>query len=383
MVIKKAHKCFVVDEHGVEFIDTTMGSGSQIIGHSNHLIKKIATQINKGTIYTIPNHHTDIVNYYLKEYINPDLSHNYIFCSSGTEANMRVIRLARAYTGKSIIGRFHGGWHGGLDGFLEEHSDNKGVPSETNNLFKVLPYNDDKCFEQITSDMAAVIIEPVQGSNPRSDVKEFLNKLREDCTKKGVLLIFDEIMTGFRLSSRGGAGLFQITPDLVTYGKVLGGGFPIGAVGGKKHIMETKHVFYGGTFSANPLSMYAAKLILEAIINETYIKYDQLNTAGQTFRNELNNYFILHDKKIRVIGCGAINRVIFTDKFIMNRKDRDLYEPNDAQSMFSKNLRDHNVFVNGNGLYHFSMSHTPDVIEKLIDNIKKSTETLAFRFSEE
>lgn len=372
MEIITADGCYVTDSDGNNYIDTTMGSGAQIIGHGNPLSLKIAKQVERGTIYTIPNYHTHEVNGYLKKHINPDLHDEYIFCSSGTEANMRAIRLARAYTGKSIIGRFHGGWHGGLDGFLEEHPDNKGVPSETNNLFKVLPYNDDKCFEQITSDMAAVIIEPVQGSNPRSDVKEFLNKLRDHCTKKGVLLIFDEIMTGFRLSSRGGAGLFQTTPDLVTYGKVLGGGFPIGVVGGKKRIMETKHVFYGGTFSANPLSMYAAKLILEAIINETHIKYDQLNTAGQTFRDELNNYFILHDKKMRAIGCGAINRVIFTDKFIMNRKDRDLYEPTNAQSIFSESLRDHNVFVNGNGLYHFSMSHTPEVIEKLIDNIKKA-----------
>ena len=136
MIITKADGCFIENEDGRRLIDTTMGSGAQIIGHNNPLIVKIGEQIRKGTIYTIPNCHTKKVNYLLKKHINPDFHSEYIFCNSGTEANMRAIRLARAFSGKSIIGRFHGGWHGGLDGFLEEHPSNKGVPIETNNLFK-------------------------------------------------------------------------------------------------------------------------------------------------------------------------------------------------------------------------------------------------------
>ena len=373
MLIKRAHKCYVESDNGIKLIDTTMGSGAQIIGHNNPLIRKISKQIKRGTVYTIPNHHTKKVNYYLKKYINPDFSDEYIFCNSGTEANMRALRLARAYTGKKLIGRFHGGWHGGLDGFLDEHPANKGIPLDVNNLFKVLPYNDDKCFEMITSDMAAVIIEPVQGSNPRSDIKDFLHNLKERCARMGVLLIFDEIMTGFRLSQTGGSGVFNIKPDLLTYGKVLGGGFPIGALGGKENIMETKNVFYGGTFSANPLSMYAAKLILETVINQKFINYDYLNESGLIFRNELNNFF--HDQQInmRAIGCGSINRLIFTSKFIKNKKERDESECENAQKEFSDKLKTLGVFVNGNGLYHFSMSHTPDVIRKLTNIIKSAT----------
>ncbi len=368
MEIKKANKCYITDKDGNKFIDTTMGSGAQIIGHNNSLIKKISKQIKKGTVYTIPNHHTKKVNSYLS-HINPELYGEYIFCNSGTEANMRAIRLARAYTGKDIIGRFHGGWHGGLDGFLKEHPDNKGVPKNINNLFKVLPYNDDSCFNMITSNMAAVIIEPVQGSNPRSDIEKFLRKLRKHCTKVGVLLILDEIMTGFRLSKKGGAGIFNITPDIVTYGKVLGGGFPIGVVGGKTKIMKTLNVFYGGTFSANPLSMYAAKLILEAIINKKHINYEYLNSIGKLFRNKLNKHFKKTNTPIRAIGCGPINRIIFTDKFIKNRKDRDKFEALDIQKIFSNNLKNSGVFLNSNGLFHFSMSHTPKVINKIIKTI--------------
>jgi glutamate-1-semialdehyde 2,1-aminomutase len=371
MEIKTANKCYVTDTEGNTYIDTSMGSGAQIIGHNNPLIREMGKQIERGTIYTIPNCHTDKVNSYLKEHINPDLDEQYIFCNSGTEANMRAIRLARAYTGKNVIGRFHGGWHGGLDGFLEEHPDNRGIPAVTDSLFKVLPYNDDKCFEQITPDMAAVIVEPVQGSNPRSDIKQFLQKLRDHCTKAGVLLIFDEVMTGFRLSAKGGAGVFNVRPDIVTYGKVLGGGFPIGAVGAKSEIIKTTNVFYGGSFSANPLSMYAAKLILETIIDKKYIQYDKLNDAGQTFRDELNKFFIAEDKKMRVIGCGPINRIVFTNKFIRNRKERDFHEPRNAQTIFSEKLKRFGVFVNGNGLYHLSMTHTPEVIEELIALIKR------------
>jgi glutamate-1-semialdehyde 2,1-aminomutase len=373
MIIKKANKCYVETIEGTKLIDTTMGSGSQIIGHNNPLIRKIAKQIEKGTIYTVPNSHTSKVNHYLKKYINPDFHDDYIFCNSGTEANMRAIRLARAYTGKSLIGRFHGGWHGGLDGFLQEHPSNRGVPKEINNLFKVLPYNVQECFDQITSDMAAVIIEPVQGSNPRSDIGQFLHRLREHCTKTGVLLIFDEVMTGFRLSAKGGADIFNVRPDIVTYGKVLGGGFPIGALGGRSKIMKTKNVFYGGTFSANPLSMYAASLILETIINKKYIKYNELQQAGESFRSELNNYFISEGKTMRVIGCGPLSRIIFTDKFVKNRKDRDAFEPKNAQEEFSNKLKQLGVFVNGNGLYHFSMSHTQDIVDKIVHIIKQAS----------
>ena len=369
MVVKKAHKYYFKSVEGKTYIDTTMGSGAQIIGHNNPLIRKVKSQISKGTIYTIPNHHTEDVNKLLFK-INPTLYSNYIFCNSGTEANMRAIRLARAYTGKSLIGRFHGGWHGGLDGFLNEHPDYKGVPNATNKLFKVLPYNDDRCFNSITSEMAAIIIEPVQGSNPRSDIKEFLQKLEIHCRKIGVLIILDEVMTGFRLGKKGGSGIFNITPDIVTYGKVLGGGFPIGAVGGREDILNTPNVFFGGTFSANPLSMYSTKLILENIIKEKYIKYDFLFEIGEIFRNSLNTYFISNDIKIRAMGCGPINRLIFTDKPVKNRKERDKLEST-YQNVFYKELLKNGVFVNGNRIFHLSMCHNKKVIDNIVNSIIK------------
>ena len=364
MVVKKAYDCYIEDQKGNKFIDTSMGSGAQIIGHNNPLIRKVGKQIKNGTIYTVPNAHTESVNFYLKKYINPELHDEYIFCNSGTEANMRAVRLARAYTGKNKIARFHGGWHGGIDGFIES----KGVPGTTNELIQVLPYNDRSCFDKISTDLAAVIIEPVQGSNPRSDIKSFLKKLREECSKKNVLLIFDEVMTGFRLSLRGGAGLFNIKPDLITYGKVLVGGFPIGALGGAEDIIKTSGVFYGGTFSANPLTMFAAKQILQTAVDEKLIRYNKLRLFGELLRGQLNDWFAGHNLDMHIIGCGPINRIIFTDKFIKNRKERDKFESRN-QNEFYKKLKESGVFVNTNGLFHFSMSHETSVVNNIINKI--------------
>ena len=368
MVIKKANKCFIYDNYGNKLIDTSMGSGAQIIGHSNKLIKKVVGQVNRGTIYTIPNCHTEEVNNYLYKYFNPDLDEKYVFCNSGTEANMRAIRLARAYTNKEKIAKFHGGWHGGLDGFIEGF----GVPEATKNLITTLPYNDDKCLKKITSELAAVIIEPVQGSNPRSDVGPFLHKIQDKCKENNVLFILDEVMTGFRLSALGGRGLFNINPDIVTYGKVLGGGLPIGALGAKPHIMETANVFYGGTFSANPLTMAASKSILKTIINSKHIKYSKLKTRSQLLRDELNDLFLNKKKSMRIIGCGPINRIVFTDKPIKNRQDRDNFENRELQKNFYKRLKQNGVFINTNGIIHLSMCHTRKIIYKIINAVQKS-----------
>jgi len=166
---------------------------------------------------------------------------------------------------------------------------------------------------------------------------------------------------------RGGAGIFSIEPDLVTYGKVLGGGFPIGAVGGKKEILKTKDVFYGGTFSANPLTMYAAKLILNTIVDKEYIRYDELNSMGELLRFKLNKIFIDNKKPMRVMGCGPTNRIIFTDKIIKNRKDRDNLETQNQNKFYNK-LKSNGVFVNFNGIIQLSMSHT----HKIINNISSA-----------
>jgi glutamate-1-semialdehyde 2,1-aminomutase len=198
-----------------------------------------------------------------------------------------------------------------------------------------------------------------------------LQKLRKRCDETGTLLIFDEVMTGFRLSKSGGAGLFEVTPDIVTYGKVLGGGFPIGAVGGKSHIMQTKNVFYGGTFSANPLSMYAAKLILEAIADQSLIQYEKLNRVGKIFRDNLNEHFTQQKKPLQIMGCGPLNRIIFTNKFIRNRKERDDFESQN-QNQFYENLKEKGVFVNSNRLFHFSMCHTEDVVNEIIEKIQNT-----------
>lgn len=368
MVIKKAYGCKIIDSNGNALIDTTMACGVQIIGHNNKLIRKIAKQVKKGTVYTVPNAYTQEVNNLLKQHINPHLDKDYIFCNTGTEANIRAIRLARAYTGKFKIAIFDGGWHGGIDGLI--NSD--GVPPNTQDLVKTLSYNNESSLNEITTDLAAVIVEPVQGSNPRSDIKPFLNKLQARCREQGVLLILDEVMTGFRLSKLGGAGLFDVTPDIITYGKILGGGFPIGAVGAKSDIMKTKNVFYGGTFSGNPLTMYAAKLILNTIINKKFIKYDYLNAIGEVFRGKLNTIFKNEKIPMQIMGCGPLNKIVFTEKFVKNKQEKDMLEKGDQENFYN-NLHKKGVFVNTNRIIQLSMAHKNKDINKIIDAIHAST----------
>jgi glutamate-1-semialdehyde 2,1-aminomutase len=199
--------------------------------------------------------------------------------------------------------------------------------------------------------------------------------VHQECKRKGVLFILDEVMTGFRLSKRGGAGVFNLNPDIVTYGKVLGGGFPIGAVGAAEEIISTQNVFYGGTFSSNPLSMYGAKLILQTITEEgadkKYIDYGKLQSASEHFRNELNSFFESTYKQLRVMGCGSVNRIIFTDKIIKNRKERDAIESQNQEKFYTK-LQKEGVYINNNGLIHLSMCHL-NVIDDIINAIKRTS----------
>ena len=194
--------------------------------------------------------------------------------------------------------------------------------------------------------------------------------MRKRCDELNIVLIFDEIMSGFRISKGGGQEFFSIRPDLITYGKVLGGGFPIGCLGGKYEIMKTDNVFFGGTFSANPLSMYSAKNILKSIEKGILIDYTYLSDIGNYFRNTLNDYFKLNKIKKRAIGIGAINRLLHTDKFVKNRKDRDKFEDKNQDEFYNK-LLERGIFVNGNRIFHLSMCHSMKVMTEMIEKFVK------------
>ena len=397
IIIDKAYGCYLKDVDGCVYVDTTLGNGTHILGHSSKVVvDSIRNQIEEGILYTTYNKHTYKAAKLLQE-CNPDVIESVVFCNSGSEATMRAARISRAYTGKDKIAIFSGGWHGGNELYLYDFNyqanpekvqhKSSGVPDAFKDSVIVLPYNSKKAFEIIeknSDDIAMVIVEPAQGSNPRDDMLEFLQKLRNVTKSNKIILCFDEIITGFRVAIGGCSEYYNIQPDLVTYGKTLGAGLAVGAVAGSSKVMNTIQgnndnlpVFMGGTFSANPLTMAVIESLIEHLIKHKESIYPFINKKGDLIRKKVNNYCIDKGISLRVIGIGSMMRLIFTNHFIKSRKDRDLNEVGaDTQRKFYKKMLDYGIFVNSNGILFLSTEHSDEDVDKIISSIILSTSTL-------
>jgi glutamate-1-semialdehyde 2,1-aminomutase len=214
---------------------------------------------------------------------------------------------------------------------------------------------------------------------------EFLKKLRSVTQDNNILLCFDEMITGFRVALGGCIEFYGVIPDMVTYGKTIGGGLPIGLVAGSSKVMDAINrnqtkmpVFLGGTFSANPLTMSTTKSLLKYLIKNRDKIYTDLNTKGNYLKNSVNSYCIANNLSLRMIGIGSMLKLIFTDYPVMSRKDRDLQELDiSAQSFFYKELLfKKNIFVNSNGIIFLSTEHSNEVIETIISGIIDLTSLL-------
>jgi glutamate-1-semialdehyde 2,1-aminomutase len=393
--ISKAYGCFIEDCGGNVYIDTALGAGTHILGHAHPLLtEEIIRQSKEGTLYILPNKYAYEAGKLLSEII-PHF-HSFVFCNSGSEATMRAARLARAYTEKSKIAMFGGGWHGGNDLMLYEddyNSDEKrplamlksgGLPKDLLDLVLFLPYNSDAALdsiEQHKDGLAMVIIEPSQGSNPRDDVGDFLHQLREITSRFNILLCFDEIITGFRVALGGCQEYYGVKADIVTYGKTLGGGLPVGMVCGNQEIMNAIHgsdheipVFMGGTFSANPLVMCLAKSILQYLINNKDTVYPYLNQNGKYIRDMVNEFCLTENIPVRMMGIGSMSRLIFTEKLIESRRQRDKYEIEDEiQKLFYLYLLlKKGIHVSSNRVIFISTEHHKEHIEQITQSIIQS-----------
>ena len=396
----RGHGCFIEDCSGNTYIDTALGAGTHILGHANPIIvEAIQSQAEKGTLYILPNRYTYEVGELLSDVL-PHF-HSFVFCNSGTEATIRATRIARAYTGRKKIAMFSGGWHGGNDMLLFEEDYNgvktrpvpmfksAGVPEEIMNMVLLLPYNDDTAFDLIErhkQELAMVIIEPSQGSNPRDDVREFLQKLHLITAKHGILLCFDEIITGFRIALGGCQEYYGVEADIATYGKTLGGGLPIGLVAGRNDVMKViqgdehkKPVFMGGTFSANPLVIHVAKTVLQYLIENREIIYARLNENGQYIRDMTNESCVTKEYPVRMLGIGSMSRLIFTDKTVSSRRDRDEYElDNTFQKQFYLYLLlEKGIHVSSNRIMFLSTEHGKEHIEKITRSIIQTIDYFA------
>lgn len=335
--VKKALGTTITDLDGNQYIDCLASWGPMLFGHAHdRIINAIGEAALKGTSFGAPSEYeTEMAELIIKMVPSVEMVR---MVSSGTEATMSAIRLARGYTGREAFVKFAGNYHGHGDSFLIKAGSGAmtlGIPNspgitkgtakdtlmaEYNNLASV-----EALFREKGNEIAAVILEPVAGNmGVVVPTKEFLQGLRDLTTKYGALLIFDEVITGFRLAKGGAQEYFGILPDLTTLGKIIGGGLPVGAYGGRKEIMEMMApvgpVYQAGTLSGNPLAM-AAGIAMLTMIEETKDLYSELERkASRLEAGILKNLEVTGVKGV-VNRVGSMMTLFFTDSKLVTNLD--------------------------------------------------------------
>ena len=293
LFIERAEGAYIYATDGRRYIDYVGSWGPMIAGHAHpRVLRAVQETAAKGLSFGAP---TELETQLARRICECMPSIELVrMVNSGTEAAMSAIRLARAFTGRELILKFEGGYHGHSDALLVKAGSgaltlgvptSPGVPNALAALTLTLPYNDSeavrKAFKKFGKQIACVIVEPIAGNmNCVPPVAEFLPTLRESCTQHNSLLIFDEVMTGFRVARGGGQALYNIKPDLTTLGKIIGGGLPVGAFGGRREIMQQLAplgpVYQAGTLSGNPVAMAAGLATLELLdTQEFYAELDR------------------------------------------------------------------------------------------------------------
>ncbi|QBM18215.1 glutamate-1-semialdehyde 2,1-aminomutase [Marinobacter sp. JH2] len=326
---KHAEGAYLYAEDDKRYIDFIGSWGPMILGHSDPRIKDaLHAQVDLGVGYGAP---TAIETEMAKKVCELVPSIDMVrMVNSGTEATMSAIRLARGYTGRDKIVKFEGCYHGHVDSLLVKagsgaltlgEPNSPGIPASLAALTLTLDFNDiegvRKTFEEMGDQIAAIIVEPVAGNmNCIPPVPGFLEGLREVCDEHGTVLIFDEVMTGFRVSLGGAQGLFGVTPDLTALGKVIGGGLPVGAFGGKREIMEhispLGPVYQAGTLSGNPLAMAAGLTTLNAISESDF--HDRLIEKTNKVRDGIKAAADEAGIPLAVQSAGAMFGFFFTNE---------------------------------------------------------------------
>jgi len=304
--------------------------------------------------------------------------------SSGTEATMSAIRLARGFTGRDKLVKFEGCYHGHADSLLVKagsgaltlgQPSSPGVPASLAKHTVTLPYNDVQAFDtavaEIAEQVACVIIEPVAGNmNCIPPVAGFLEGVRETCTKHGIVLIFDEVMTGFRVSLGGAQGYYGIVPDLTTLGKVIGGGMPVGAFGGKREIMEyiapLGPVYQAGTLSGNPIAMTAGLKTLELISVPGF--YDELAAKVVTLTDGILDAAQAAGIAMTCNRVGGMFGLFFSDQQV-NSFEQATHCNIDQFKAFFHGMLDHGIYMAPSAYEagFVSSQHTDDDLQKTID----------------
>ena len=383
--IKSASGAYLHDVDGNDYVDFIGSWGPMILGHSNpKIIKAIKDQADLGTSYGAPTEAETSIGELIRS-VMPSIE-KIRMVNSGTEATMSCIRLARGYTGRNKIIKFTGCYHGHVDSLLIKAGsgvstfglpDSPGIPEELARHTISVPFSDIKAFlevfESIKSELAAVIIEPIAGNMgfiPGD--KDFLETLRIKTHENGSVLIFDEVMTGFRVSLGGAQELYGITPDLTALGKVIGGGLPVGAFGGKAEIMNflapEGPVYQAGTLSGNPLAVAAGKCLINELIKTN--PYDELEANASylltNIKDEINKEIPFSFNQI-----GGMFGFFFANEFPNNFDDVVASSDKYFESFFKDCLNQGIYFAPSKYEAGFiSTKHTKKILDEVINKVK-------------
>jgi glutamate-1-semialdehyde 2,1-aminomutase len=359
LYIKKAKGAYIYDEDGNKFIDYVGSWGPMILGHSHRsVLKKIIETAKEGTSFGACSAGEVKLAKMIKNFF-PSIE-VVRMVNSGTEATMSAIRLARAYAGKDKLIKFEGCYHGHGDSFLIKAGsgvatlglpDSPGVTKSNANDTLTAKFNDiESVYSLVESNrgnVAAIVIEAIAGNMGcvRAD-KEFLLKLRTLCNDEKIVLIFDEVMTGFRVAKGGAQEVYGIKPDLTTLGKIIGGGLPVGAYGGKREIMQmiapAGPVYQAGTLSGNPLAMAAGYETLK-IINDDKFFYRKLKAKSDYLYNGIKSELKQYKRKFVLNSCGSMFTLFFTEK--------NVCEYTTAKSSDTKMFSSYFNFMLNKGIY--------------------------------
>ena len=390
LYIDRGQGCRVWDVDGTERIDMLGNYTAMILGHAHpKIVEAIREQASRGTGFAAANPVEVKLATLLCERV-PSLD-AVRFCNSGTEATMFAMRLARAFTGRSKIARMEGGYHGTHDhAEVSTHPvpaeagpadmplprpDSMGTPRWALEQTVVLPFNNAAACEAIIRkeavDLAAVILEPIIGAGGVIPATvEFLRALRSLTHELGILLIFDEVIS-LRVAPGGAQQAYGVTPDLTTLGKIIGGGLPVAAFGGRADVMELldprrdPSIAQGGTYNGNPLGMAAG---VAAMTELTPDVYDDLNRKGARVCEELAEVFASHDVGVQVNGAGSMFALHFTDRPVVDYRSMAAADKNKTRELFL-GLVNHGVLMAPRAMGALSTPMGEDDIQQLIDAV--------------
>lgn len=385
----------VFDADDNSYIDTSVGFGLHMLGHNHPLINEaIKTRTDKGWMFGI--HTTAQLGLATLLHEASPCAERVVFCNTGSEATMYAFRAARGFTGREKIAVFDGFYHGAHDYgmWMTDPSSPRsaptklplghGIPRAIDDLMMLLPYQDEAAFDLVrehADELAMVFVEGVQSSNPQH-CGEFLRELAEVCKDCGVLFGLDEVITGFRLALGGAQELFSVTPDIATYGKVLGGGLPIGAVTGRADLMNVftglaaeRGVFSGGTFSGNPLTMAAGQAAVGHLRDNPDI-YVRCNAEGDRLAQSVNEFCGNRQIPVQVLNVGSMFHMFFQRQPI--RSMRDVQGKNaEAESAFYLHTLNRGVLVPGTQRAFLSAAHSTKDVDRLIEVFNSSLADVA------